>query len=96
MLNDLNGERVTLYRAMQNYPEKYVRQFKWALRSRQIFEWQKATRPETLTDTQRAARVFDLQQHAFCGKVTGQVFGTATTGPAITLLRIEENLSWLE
>jgi DNA adenine methylase len=26
-------------------------------------------------------------------KVTGQTFGTATTGPAINLLRIEENLS---
>jgi len=47
----------------------------------------------TLTDIQRAARFFYLQQHAFGGKVTGQTFGTATTGPAINLLRIEENLS---
>ncbi|MNH25242.1 hypothetical protein D3C79_852220 [compost metagenome] len=70
-----------------------MRQFKWALSSRQIFEWQKMTRPETLTDIQRAARFFYLQQHAFGGKVTGQTFGTATTGPAINLLRIEENLS---
>jgi DNA adenine methylase len=34
-----------------------------------------------------------LQYHAFAGKVTGQTFGTPTTGPAINLLRIEENLS---
>ncbi|WP_371858549.1 DNA adenine methylase [Pseudomonas sp. B12(2017)] len=47
----------------------------------------------TLTDIQRAARFFYLQQHAFGGKVTGQTFGTATTGSAINLLRIEENLS---
>lgn len=53
----------------------------------------KMARPETLTDIQRAARFFYLQQHAFGGKVTGQTFGTATTGPAINLLRIEENLS---
>ncbi len=33
------------------------------------------------------------QHHAFAGKVTGQTFGTATTGLAINLLRIEENLS---
>jgi DNA adenine methylase len=36
---------------------------------------------------------FYLQHHAFAGKVSGQTFGTATTGPAINLLRIEENLS---
>ncbi|KQQ67851.1 restriction endonuclease subunit M [Pseudomonas sp. Leaf127] len=93
VLNDINGDLVTLYRVVQNHLEEFVRQFKWALSSRQIFEWQKMTRPETLTDIQRAARFFYLQQHAFGGKVSGQTFGTATTGPAINLLRIEENLS---
>ena len=93
VLNDLNGDLVCLYRVVQNHLEEFVRQFKWALSSRQIFEWQKMTRPETLTDIQRAARFFYLQQHAFGGKVSGQTFGTATTGPAINLLRIEENLS---
>jgi len=93
VLNDLNGDLVTLYRVVQNHLEEFVRQFKWALSSRQIFEWQKMTRPETLTDIQRAARFFYLQQHAFGAKLTSQAFGTATTGPAINLLRIEENLS---
>lgn len=51
------------------------------------------TRPETLTDIQRAARFFYLQHHAVAGKVSGQTVGTATTAPAINLLRIEENLS---
>jgi hypothetical protein len=90
VLNDINGDLVTLYRVVQNHLEEFVRQFKWALSSRQVFEWQKMTRPETLTDIQRAARFFYLQHHAFAGKVTGQTFGTATTGPAINLLRIEE------
>lgn len=93
VLNDINGDLVCLYRVVQNHLEEFIRQFKWALSSRQIFEWQKMTRPETLTDIQRAARFFYLQQHAFGGKVSGQTFGTATTGPAINLLRIEENLS---
>lgn len=92
VLNDINGELVTLYRVVQNHLEEFIRQFKWALSSRQIFEWQKMTRPETLTDIQRAARFF-YQQHAFGGKISGQTLGTATTGPAINLLRIEENLS---
>ena len=79
VLNDINGDLVTLYRVVQNHLEEFVRQFKWALSSRQIFEWQKMTRPETLTDIQRAARFFYLQQHAFGGKVSGQSFGLPLT-----------------
>ncbi|WP_028535621.1 DNA adenine methylase [Paludibacterium yongneupense] len=93
VLNDVNGELTNLYRVVQNHLEEFVRQFKWAISSRQVFKWQQMTRPETLTDIQRAARFYYLQQHAFGGKVQGQSFGTATTGPAINLCRIEENLS---
>jgi DNA adenine methylase len=93
VLNDINGELVNLYHVVQNHLEEFVRQFKWALSLRQIFKWEQDKRPETLTDIQRAARFFYLQQHAFGGKVQGQSFGTATTGPAINLCRIEENLS---
>jgi DNA adenine methylase len=93
VLNDINGELVNLYRVVQNHLEEFVRQFKWALSSRQIFEWQKMTRPETLTDIQRAARFFYLQQHSFGARVDSQNYGTATTGSVVNLLRIEENLS---
>ena len=93
VLNDVNGELVNLYRVVQHHMEEFVRQFKWAISSREVFKWQQMTRPETLTDIQRAARFYYLQQHAFGGKVQGQTFGTATTGPAINLCRIEENLS---
>lgn len=93
IINDINGDLVNLYRVIQNHLEEFVRQFKWALSSRQLFEWLKDTPPETLTDIQRAARFFYLQQHAFGARVEGQTFGTATTGPVVNLLRIEENLS---
>jgi len=94
VLNDINGDLVNLYRVVQHHLEEFVRQFKWALSSRQVFEWQKMTRPETLTDIQRAARFYYLQHLAFGGKVSGQSFGTATTAPpGLNLLRIEEQLS---
>jgi DNA adenine methylase len=93
VINDINGELVNLYRVVQHHMEEFVRQFKWAISSRQIFKWQQMTQPETLTDIQRAARFYFLQQHAFGGKVDGQTFGTATTGSPINLCRIEENLS---
>lgn len=93
IINDVNGELVNLYRVIQHHPEEFIRQFKWALSSRQLFKWHQETKPETLTDIQRAGRFFYLQHHAFGGKVSGQNFGTATTAPIINLCRIEENLS---
>ena len=93
VINDINGELVNLYRCVQHHLEEFVRQFKWALTSRQVFKWLQDAKPEGMTDIQRAARFYYLQQHAFGGKVDGQTFGTATTGPAINLCRIEENLS---
>ncbi len=98
VLNDVNSELINLYRVVKHHLEEFIRQFKWALTSREIYKWQQITPPETLTDIQRAARFFYLQKLAFGGKVDGQVFGTATTSPPrLNLLRIEEDLSaaWL-
>lgn len=94
VLNDINGDLVNLYRVVKHHLEEFVRQFKWALVSRQIYEWLKQTPVETLTDIQRAAKFYYLQKMAFGGKVSNQTFGTATTSPPrLNLLRIEEELS---
>lgn len=94
VLNDINGELVNLYRVVKCHLEEFVRQFKWALSSRQVFKWLQDTPVETLTDIQRAARFYYLQQSAFGGRVHGQSYGTATTAPpGLNLLRIEETLS---
>lgn len=45
VLNDINGELVNLYRVVQHHLEEFLRQFKWALTSRQIFKWLQATPP---------------------------------------------------
>lgn len=93
VVNDINGDLVNLYRVVQRHLEEFVRQFKWALSSREIFKWTQDTPPETLTDIQRAARFFYLQHNCFGGKIAGQNWGTATTAPAVNLLRLEEQLS---
>jgi len=94
VINDINGDLVNLYRVVKHHLEEFVRQFKWALSSRQVFKWLQDTPVETLTDIQRAARFYYLQQSAFGGKVQGQSWGTATTAPpGLNLLRLEENLS---
>lgn len=94
VINDINGELVNLYRVVKHHLEEFVRQFKWALSSRKIYEWHQLENPKTLTDIQRAARFFYLQKLAFGGKVDGQSFGTATTSPPrLSILRLEEDLS---
>lgn len=94
VLNDINGDLVNLYRVVKHHLDEFVRQFRWALASRELFKWLQATPPEVLTDIQRAARFYYIQRLAFGGKVEGRTFGTATTaGPRINLLRIEEDLS---
>lgn len=94
VLNDINGELVNLYRVVKCHLEEFIRQFKHALVSRQVWDWMNITPPETLTDIQRAARFFYLQKLGFGGKVEGRTFGTSTTGGVrLNLLRLEEDLS---
>ncbi|UIZ57771.1 DNA adenine methylase [Acinetobacter sp. SCLZS86] len=93
VINDVDGELINLYRVVQNHLEEFVKQFKWALTSRTMFKWLKEAHCPGLTDIQRAARFYYLQQHAFGAKRTGQSFGYAPSGRPINLCRIEENLS---
>lgn len=94
VLNDVNGDLVNLYRVVQHHLDEFVRQFRWALASREMFKWLQDTPAHTLTDVQRAARFYYLQRACFGAKVAGQTFGTSPGAPArINLLRIEEDLS---
>lgn len=95
VLNDINRNIVTLYRVIQNHLEEFIRYFKWMLVSRNEFERLKAIDPDTLTDIQRAARFYYLQQSCFGGRMDGNpAFGYAAgRGPKLNLLRIEEHLS---
>jgi len=94
VLNDINGDLINLYRVVKHHLEEFIRQFKWALSSREMFRWLQITPPETLTDIQRGARFYYLQKLAFGSRVESQRFGTATTAPPkLNLIRLEEDLS---
>lgn len=43
VINDINGDLVNLYRVVQRHLEEFVRQFKWALSSREVFKWIQST-----------------------------------------------------
>lgn len=94
VLNDIDGELVRLYRCVRHHLDELVRQFRWALTSREMFKWAQLENPDTLTDIQRAARYFYLQKLCFGGKVTGRTFGVAPQSRArFDLTRIGEDLS---
>jgi DNA adenine methylase len=93
IINDLDKDLVTLYRAIKHHPEELYRQYKFSLVSRVEFERKQNVNPETLTDIQRAARYLYLQKSAFGGHITGQTFGTSTTGkPRLNLLSLESTI----
>ena len=95
VINDVNGDVITLYRVLQHHLEEFLRWFKWALVSRDEFKRLLKSDPSTLTDIQRAARFYYVQKSAFAGRISGNpTFGYATTRPPkLNLLRIEEELS---
>lgn len=94
VLNDVNGDLIRLYRVVQHHLDEFIRQYRWALTSREMYAWLNNTPTDTLTDIQRAARFFYLQKCGFGGKVESHSFGTATTSRSrLNLLRLEEDLS---
>jgi len=94
VLNDINADVINLYRVVKNHLEEFLRQFKFALSSRQLFEWSKETPPQVLTDIQRAARFLYIQKLAFGGKVTSRTFGISPSSPPrFNILLLEEDLS---
>lgn len=93
IINDADGELVTFWRVIQHHLEEFMRYYKLAVTSREIFELEKRKDPSTLTDIQRAVRYFYLQKLGFGGRTTGRTFGTSATGPArLNLLNMEDHL----
>ena len=93
VINDADGELVTFWRVVQNHLEEFLRYYKFAVVSRQIFEIEMKKDPSTLTDVQRAVRYFYLQKMAFGGKTTGRTFGTSTCGsPRLNLATLGDTL----
>ena len=63
VLNDVNGELINLYRVVKHHLEEFVRQFKFALSSRQVFKWLQMT-PEDIDG--HSARRSVLLSAALC------------------------------
>jgi len=81
VINDINGDLINLYRVVQNHKDEFFKQFEYLPASRQLFEQWQAQNPNHLTDIQRAARFYYLQNLAFGGNVCKtRHFAACTTG----------------
>lgn len=94
VLNDVNGELINLYRVVKNHLDEFIKQYRFTVASRELFDLNKETPPHVLTDVQRAARFLYIQKLSFGGKVSSQTFGTSPSSPPrFNVLRLEEDLS---
>ena len=93
VLNDRDGEVINLFRVVQNHYEEFIRQFKYYVVSRKLFEIIRRQDPFTLTDIQRAVKCFYIMKTSFAGKLIGPTFGYATTGRSgFNILDLEEKI----
>lgn len=95
VINDRDGELISFYRVVQNHPEEFLKQFRFCLTSREVFnDWKTQMDAGGLTDIQKAARYFYLQRLCFGGRVRNRSFGVSLDkSPRINLARLEEQLS---
>lgn len=90
VINDINGEIVNLFRIVQTHQEEFLRCIRWNLRSREEFLRLKNSLPATLTDIQRAARLYYLMRAGYSG--IGKYFNGKIIGSHFSIYRIEETL----
>lgn len=73
-INDRNGDVANLFRIVQRHPGALVEALTWAISARAEFQRLVKVDPTTLTDIERAARTYYLQQNAYAAKVGGATF----------------------
>ncbi|MGB8181769.1 MAG: DNA adenine methylase, partial [Stellaceae bacterium] len=81
VINDRAGDVANLFRVLQRHPQALLAELELGLTSRVEFLRHRRVEPSTLTDVERAARFFYLQQIVFGGQPHG-TFGTSALRPA--------------
>ncbi len=81
VINDFGRDVANLFRILQRHYPQFLDTLRFQLTTRAEFNRLVDTRPDTLTDLERAARFLYLQRTAFGGKVSGRNFGVSKDRP---------------
>lgn len=81
VINDAGRDVSNLFRILQRHYPQFLDVLRFQLTTRAEFNRLVDTRPETLTDLERAARFRYLQRTALGGKVSGRNFGVSIDRP---------------
>jgi len=93
VINDRSRDVATFFRVLQRHHQAFMDEMKWKLSSRAEFERLMSIDPDTLTDLERSARFYYLQQIAFGGKVAGRSFGVVIGGSSrFNIVRLASEL----
>ena len=82
VINDFNGELITLFRVIQNHLPAFNDYIKHQLTSRKEFERILKIDASTLTDIQRAAIYLYRLRTGFSGQIISRTFGVCAERPA--------------
>lgn len=94
IINDINTELVNLYRIIKYHFDEFVKQFEYVLIARDEYDRLKNTKPENLTDIQRAVRYYYLVRLSYGGKAVDHNFTVGPTRlPPVNPSKIKEELS---
>lgn len=81
VINDRAGDVVNLFRVLQRHPAALVGELRYGIAARETYDRLLRVDPATLTDIERAARFYYLQQCAFSGTIGG-TFRVSATQPS--------------
>lgn len=82
VMNDYNQDVANFFRILQRHYIPFMEMMRFQITTRTEFERLSNTKPDTLTDLERAARFLYLQRICFGGKPDGRTYGVTKTGPA--------------
>lgn len=82
VINDYNKEVSNFFRILQRHYVPFMEMMRFQITTRTEFDRLSNTKPETLTDLERAARFLYLQKTCFGGKPNTPSYGVSKTGPA--------------
>lgn len=82
VINDSNREIATFFRVLQRHYHSFLEMLRFQLPCRTEFERLRSTDPSTLTDLERAARLYYVLRMCYGGRFRSPVFGFTTKEPS--------------